>query len=241
MSRHRAFMHRSKVKKYGLGSKSSRTIVPYIPRFKGRVIPGYTRREGNYGRYSRPNGELKFWDVNKGITATSVTGTIFNNSLNLIPQGVTESNRVGRKCVIKGLYMKMILRQPATVTASNCSDATRMVIYLDKQCNGTAAIVANLLNGTDILNFRNLTNSGRFRFLCDKTWQTSSQSGNGSSTGEYALYRSINIPNLNIPIEFDSTTGALTEIRSNNIGVMVISESAETVVQYGVRLRFSDG
>ena len=45
----------------------------------------------------------------------------------------------------------------------------------------------------------------------------------------------------NMPIEYDSTTGAITEIRSNNIGVLLLSRNGVCTFGSKFRVRFSDG
>ncbi len=216
------------------------------------VVPGFTRRTGFYGRFgpagtrgSAP-GELKFFDTTKAFTASSATGVILNNSLNLIPQGVTESERVGRKCTIRGLYIKGIMKLLNAGTAATVSETYRLIVYLDKQANGAAATVTDILESADVNSFRNLANSQRFVILSDQVDNISATAGAGNGTTDNfaEVQKAIGCakPKLNVPIEFSSTTGALTEIKSNNIGVLIIGETGtNTNIEYIARVRFSDG
>jgi len=228
----------------GIQAISRQALQRKVAAFKRRVgTPGITRTGGYYGRFAGRNAEKKFFDGTLGSTACAAAGTILNASLNLIPQGVTESTRVGRKCVVKNLNMKGHVILPATTTAASTSDIVRVIVYLDKQCNGATAGVTDILEATDIESFRNLANSQRFVVMYDKT-KTINLSGCGLAATDTWAERVIPFKfskACNIPLEFDSTTGAITEIRSNNIGVLGISESGLVAIQYRWRMRFSDG
>jgi len=207
------------------------------------VVPGYTRTGGNYGRYAGRGAELKYFDtVNSWLIDQTgeVPGT---GQLCLIPQGVTESTRVGRKCVIKSIQGKYTWAfLPAAATAA----ATTGFLYLvlDKQCNGAAAAVTDVFTGVNVSSApRNLSNSSRFVIL--KKWQfkLSSQAGVSGAYNKdcksFQFYKK-----CNIPIEYSSTTGAIAEIRSNNIFFIsgTDGQSDDTINCDGVtRVRFSDG
>ncbi len=216
--------------------------IPIIPA-RNR---GYTRISGNYGRYAPAGGEMKFFDTARASHVPATAGTISNLSLNLIPQGVTESTRVGRKCTVKALYIHGNFFLPSTSAPGDTTDRVRFVVYLDKQANGaTATVATNGILETAVINsFRDLTNTGRFRILSDKMYTFNCTAGARDGTNDqfaemiksYSCY----MPKLNIPLEFSSTTGAIAEIRSNNISVLCISQDAKVTVTYTARIRFSD-
>ncbi len=209
------------------------------------VVPGYTRRSGYYGRYARTSGELKFHDVDLDDAVVAATGGI-TASVNLIPQGVTEKTRVGRKCVIKSMMMRYEWFLPGQTGSGNTAEVCRMIIFLDKQANGaTASIATNgVLESADFQSFNDLANSGRFRILCDRVISLNSSAGGGNGTTEdYGIVKKSGsfYKKMNIPLEFSATTGAITEIRSNNIGVILICEGGLAGFSSKIRLRFSDG
>ena len=59
--------------------------------------------------------------------------------------------------------------QIASTNSSAASNLVRIIVYLDRQCNGAAAGVTDLLESASYLSFRNLANQSRFKFLYDKT------------------------------------------------------------------------
>ncbi len=240
--------------------KRKRVVVSAAPYF-ARAPAGTTRKKrkftlgadrvgGYYGRYAGgPNaraGERKFHDLDLDDNIIASTGTV-TDSLNKIAQGVTESQRIGRKCTIKSILWSYDTKLPESdaVATFSAPDAVRMIMFLDKQCNGATAAVLDILENADFHSFRNLANSSRFVVLMDKrfviNYHNGASDGNGVvSQAQEIMYGSFH-KNCDIPIEFDSTTGAITEIRSNNIGVLLISVNGTPVFKSKLRLRFSDG
>lgn len=219
--------------RFGFTSKSKRLFVP-----------GYSRTGGSYGRYSGANPEMKFFDGTDGATTLSA-GAITNATLLTIPEGNGESERIGRKLTVKKLFFKGVLLLPSTSQKVSTSDQVRMIVYLDKQCNGATATVANILEEADVNSFRNLEETDRFHILADRQWSLSCQSGSWDGTddqfGEVVRHFSMNF-NLNREIIYDSTasTGVIATIRSNNLGVLVISGSGLATMTYKWRVRYSD-
>lgn len=210
---------------------------------------GFVRQAGYYarfqGRRAKETGELKFFDLDFD-DAIVVSGGEIQDSLNKIPQGVTEKTRVGRKCTVKKIALRYnwTLPEQENVGTPTAGDVLRIIIYVDKQCNGATAAVTDILESADYQSYNNLANSGRFRTLMDHTIYTHYDSlgsdaaavwGMCEVTGGGDFYKDVTIP-----IEFDAATGAITEIRSNNIGMMYISKQGIIGVEAKIRIRFSD-
>jgi len=207
---------------------------------KGKVFvsKGYTIR----GRRAISNGELKFHDVDLDDATISATGTV-TASINLIPQGVTEITRVGRKCTITSIGWRYHVELAAISTVGG-SDTARVIMFLDKQANGATAAVTDVLESADFQSFNNLSNSGRFRTIMDQTVTLNrlASAGDGTANDSAPVRQSGTLfKQCQIPLEFSAGTGAITEIRSNNIGVLLISDAAVTSFESKIRLRFSDG
>jgi len=218
---------------------------------KGRIAGGYTRRVGYYGRYNRkkngcgPGGELKFFDVTVDDAVIASGGFIHPTVVN-IPQGITESTRVGRKICVTNInwHFRAALVGITAATSPPNGDIVRVVIYLDKQCNGAAAGVADILENTHFQSFNNLVNKGRFRILMDRTYDLNYLAGSGITSSQDYCAVQINdsfFKRCSIPVEYSATTGAITEIRSNNIGIMLITEQGKANFESVVRIRYADG
>ncbi len=213
-------------------------------RFRGRFVKGYDRTGGFYGRF-RQNGELKFHDVDLDDAVVDSAGAI-TASVCLIPQGVTEKTRVGRKCTIRSINWDYEIDLPEKVAQATppVPEHFRIIMYLDKQANGATATVTGILESADYQSFNNLANSSRFYTLMDRrfTMQYTAAIGiTASSDWPQQLRRGSFYKRCNIPLEFDSTMGVITEIRSNNIGVLLITRGGVGGFASKIRLRFSDG
>lgn len=209
--------------------------------------PGVDRTGGYYGRYSGRGSELKFHDVTVADTTIIVTGQIQNaGTVNVIPQGVTESQRVGRKCTIKSIAwnIQVVLPEQDAGATPLDGDILRIILYLDKQCNGATATVTDILETAEWHSHYNLANQNRFRFLMDKSIAINyaSMASDGAGVVSQATVKKYVsfFKSCNIPIEFSSTTGAIGEIRSNNLGVLLITDTDNAQLGSRMRLRFSD-
>ncbi len=186
--------------------------------------------------------ELKFFDLDLDDALVASAGGI-TDSINKIPQGVTEITRVGRKCTIRQINWRFDLQLPTQTAASAGSDTIRVLMYLDKQANGATASITDILETADFQSFNNLSNKNRFRTLMDRTYAINAEAGGGDGTTEDYAATTITdsfYKKVNLPIEFNSTAGAITEISSNNIGVLLISRSGLVNFTSKIRLRFSD-
>jgi len=203
---------------------------------------GYVRTSGYYGRFSGPGAELKFFDTTNSFTFDATGEVPATGQLNLIPQGVTESTRVGRKCILKSIQMRGIITFAPAAAAAAASTAY-LYLVLDKQANGAAAGIQDVFTSTNLASaFHNLANSQRFVVLKKMKYTMAPSAGvttaYNNSTRAYDLYKK-----CNIPLEFSSTTGAITEIRSNNVFLLAGTDgqSDDTISCVGVtRIRFSD-
>ncbi len=212
--------------------------APRRPRIP--VVSGFTRRSGFFG--INRSGELKFFDIDVDDGVVSVTGDIID-SVNELAQGTQEQQRIGRNCVITNIGWRFRVSLPSSTAKNLTSDVVRVIMYLDKQCNGATATVTGILESANYQSFNNLSNKSRFRTLSDMTYDLVARSGAGNGTandfGEDVISGSF-FKKVNIPLEFDGTTGAITEIRSNNIGILFISQGGVASFDSKLRLRFSD-
>ncbi len=186
--------------------------------------------------------ELKFHDVDIDDTVIA-TGAIIQAAVNLIAQGVGESQRVGRKVTVRQIGWKWQIKLAGATSKANTSDVVRVMMVLDKQANLALPAVLDILETSSFLSFNNLSNKKRFRTLMDRTYTLKADAGGGDGTtedyGEDVIYDSFH-KRVNIPIEFNAAAGAITEITSNNIVILLASENGTSAFLSKVRLRFSD-
>ncbi len=223
-----------------------RWMPDYQPAYKkARVVPGYTRTGGYFGRFKGSDRERKFHDVDVDDAVIAAGGNIAIGSCNVIAQGVTEVQRVGRQIHIKKIQWRWEIVLPATATAADTCDIVRIVLYWDRQTNGAAAGVTDILDTNDFQSFNNLAHRQRFKILYDKTVTLVAVAGSGigaDNTRSYGCNLKLGsfFKNVNIPIEFDASTGAITEQVTNNLGVMLVSSAGLCAFNSKMRLRFTD-
>ena len=201
---------------------------------------------GLRGRFSGADApELKFFDTDVNFTVDATPEVPATGQLCLIPQGVTESTRVGRKCCIKSIQINGLLQQtPAAATSS--ASLISIVMVQDTQANGAAAAPADVydIGGTVLpVSVRNIENSSRFKIL--KRWDVVLSSSAGVSAAYNNVLRKWDFyTKCTIPLEFSSTTGAIGELKTNNVFLLagsngVAADDTVTVLAK-CRLRYSD-
>lgn len=216
---------------------------------RARGVAGFQRTTGFYGRFA-PSvrgdaAELKFHDLDISVDPPAVAGVIAEDSCNTIVQGTTEKQRIGRKLIVKSIGWRMRMVAKSQSSAASTSDVMRVILYLDRQANGAAATVTGILESANFQSFNNLANKQRFRTLMDREYALNNLAGGGDGTtedyGEAVTIDSF-FKKCNIAIEYDdsSTDGAITSVRSNNIGVLIITQDAKSSFTSKMRLRFSD-
>ncbi len=214
---------------------------------------GYLRRSGFYGRYNKPAMikrlsnlagavERKHLDTTVGSTAIVQAGTIFG-SLNLIAQNASETGRIGRKVVMTEIGIRGIIHMPSASSMTVNGDQVRLMVVLDKQCNGAVFTVDDVLEPATWEGFNNLENTNRFVTLAklDISMNALAGMGNGTTNVTTEQHKPFFFwIKRRIPIQFDGATGAITEIRSNNVAILAVSAMADTTVtlSYVARIRF---
>ncbi len=237
-----------KRKRYSTAATSLAVIRPYRTPYKKRrtFVAGRDRVGGFYGRYAGRGAELKFLDTTVNDAIVAATGGITDTVL-VIPQGVTESERVGRKCMLRQIHWRyqVSLAERDAVADPVAGDSLRIILYQDKQCNGATAAIGDVLATASVRSFRDLANTGRFNILMDKihniNYMTLASDGAGVVSQAEHVQNYTYTKLCNLPIEYSSTTGAIGEIKSNNIGILLISSSGVVRFDSTLRIRFSDG
>lgn len=220
---------------------------------------GYDRTGGFYGRFregGRSVPEKKFLD---GVSVSAFVLTdqwqLFDDGTGVshfpeIAQGSGAQNRVGRECVVTNINFRgfMLLNSEVTLVDNNnhSNDIVKLAVILDKQCNGAVALASEVWAGTgsqDINSFRNLSFASRFAVLWEKTYVISAPVG-GDGTDHYIGGKILPFSfalRVNIPMVYSGTTGAITEIQSNNFFMMAVSAdtgAAGLNIRGRMRLRF---
>lgn len=182
----------------------------------------------------------------------NAAGSITSQTLVAIPEGTGESERVGRQVQCTSLNIRGYIKIE-TFNYVPASFFLRFIVYVDKQANGAAATPAELIDtnpaGFYINNLRNLEQTDRFIILKDKLIRTDPTSGlyntnlfTNVPTEQFVPFK-CNLSLNDMPIQYSGTAGGLSDIRSNNIGIMCISSDPASNglrVRYTARVRYKD-
>lgn len=197
-----------------------------------------------FKRVQASSAELKFKDTTKAQTALASAGTIFNDTLIGMVEGNTDSTRIGNRITAKSVMLRGTAKMAATAAATDTSQTVRIIVYLDRQANGATAAVGDILASADYRSFNNLDNSDRFRTLAEEVIDMhlsgATPSGAAYTYGETSKSFFLKAK-LNLDIKYKGNAGSVADLASNNIGVLVISETdAIGTVGYIARVRYTD-
>ncbi len=219
-------------------------------RLRGRGATAMTIQKLRMATNVRTGGfnniEFKFLDTVKAATAMASAGTVLDPTLLAIPQGAGESSRLGRKITVTKIDIRAVFKI-FTNAITGGSAPVRFIVYQDKQTNKAAAAVSDLLvqAGAITVNaFRNLQNKDRFRVIFDDFFKMDVTAATITAADVIATQEQSEVKyyskKVNIPIEFTSSTPDVTDLTSNNIGVIGISEAGNVSVIYSARIRYTD-
>jgi len=230
------------------------TLYPALP--ARNIVPGYTRAAGLYRFAQR---ELKWLDRPTSplggvpeVIGTCCTGSNglanakFDGGLNVdLPQGTSANDRVGLSICIRSIEIRLLVYK---ANADVAVDNFHLFVMLDTQCNGQWPIYSDVFQnqinspgmGTDLFN---LTNGSRFRILHHFDIPADSN-GSDDSVGpgffmNVAIQRSVVLA-CEIPIVYNGPTGAINEIRSNNLFFIYGTLYNSVGLEAACRIRFTD-
>lgn len=236
----------------GGGAPTKKMSVKKVPQY----LKGFARIGGLYRK--KPSEEVKFLDGNLPSQTIGGAGTDIivqptlpgvgpNTTLLQIPQGTGMSQRIGKRVTLKSIDMKIYVENATTAGAVASQFAWALV--LDKQCNGSlpnnSAVFAGpgTTSGSHKLALcrPEMENSLRFRIL-KRGVVSFPNPGNGAS-GDQKFPKLIQFhKKLNLTLDYNGTTGDLSELRSNNLILWVgVTQTTHAVTMYAsYRLRYED-
>jgi len=219
-----------------------------------KVVPGYTRTAGAYARSLPCGPEKKFLDnvfqdrLVKGTAGTFTGASLaFSPGFLAIQRNTSDIGRIGNQVCVKNFNFRGTL-QCTTVAGNPNPQRARIIFFWDLQANGAAANAGNMLEGplltTEVDTFRNLDEVARFKVIKDKTFIMNPKAMSGA-TPVNSCGQSFTVKvswKGDMPVHYSADTGAIGEMRSENLSYFVWSDSIDDVwVLNGVgRVKFTD-
>lgn len=206
-------MNKRKISSSGLGAPFKK------PRQRaGAAMYNTFQRGGAFRGLARTGGRLptsihELKDITTKSSAVIQLATTGSSTLiNAIPQDSTASGRVGRRVVMKSLLLRFAGSMAAT--SAGASPIRIMVVY-DSQTNATAAPLTDVVLTDDITSPMNLSNSRRFKILCDDLIPC-------LGTGGPQAFAWTKYIKMNHGVEFNAgTTAVIGAIQTGSLAVYV--------------------
>lgn len=224
-------------------NKYKYAVKGYAPHFKSQAIPA---AQMAVKALSLATQVAKSINVEKKYSETSFTGSIGGvgapkiQLLNGIAQGDGGTTRDGDQVKFTDLGVRLWLKNTQAF-----SDVYRVMIVLDKQADGTAPTIAEVLENAGVLNFNNMDNKMRFSVLKDELFYLSP---NGD-TGEMKLLKMyLDLTkkykkSKGLRTRYSDTGAAVTDIASNSLWLIIFNRSGTangSDVEYKTRIRYVD-
>nr|WAE42769.1 MAG: capsid protein [Cressdnaviricota sp.] len=156
-------------------------------------------------------------------------GDVLDCSLNKVLQGTTKNERVGNKFRIHAIRGKLTFFIPAASTIGG--DIVRMIIFQDKQCNGVASTVADVLEWANINSFQAMDYVDQIKILFDETHEMNPDTSTVAGKNSIQYFKECHFSlKLNAEIHYNAILAALGGIISNNFNMLLISRNGTTVL-----------
>lgn len=170
--------------------------------------------------------------LNTGSQLIQKTGYVFATFNNMPGLNSGQGSRTGNKCTVTNLNAQgEFTVVPASGQPDSTDAAVRMIWFIDHECNGIAATLADILQplcsddaqsaaSFNMFSYRNYNIANRFTILKDKTYNVSCRTAEGRYQVPWKFSR-----RLNTEIRYIDDSANLTAIKGNNIGVLFITNS----------------
>lgn len=207
------------------------------PKPKKKTVP--TKRTSLLYQPNTVTARAESKEINNALpnAVGVVNSTTFSavRLLNPTMQGVTAATRLGRKITMTSLLVKMsIALAPTSTGGSPC----RVLIVYDKQTNGAAPAITDVLLANDFHSPQNLNNTDRFTVILDKITDPVSVSNNASISHNFYKQFQLEL------VTKDTSAGDVTDIITGGIFAFTAQNSAVLVVTPAIisftRIRFFD-
>lgn len=185
--------------------------------------------------------EKKTIDVD--VTTMEAYSTAQFTLLNGSATGTDFTDRIGRKIIMKSLYLRCSL-EPAD--NSNLANSTvRVFVVYDMQTNGAIPAITDILKSAHPLAQLNLNNRDRFKILYDKLWTPGAVSNTATQSFAYGpLVTSFKKwKKLNLETIYGGTTAAVASIQTGSLYLVTLGTLGTgngDILGFSSRVRFID-
>lgn len=162
--------------------------------------------------------ERKYVDT---ILAMTVTGSTTGVLLNGVAEGSDNTNRIGRKTLIKSVSIKgqFAISQTdlGSVAFPENGDTVKVAIVLDTQPNGALAAITDVWTTGGPFAHRNLDNIERFQVLQEDIYSVGLTGPNAVAHQRYSK--------VDIPVRYTGTAAAIANITTGSLIMFVLDNN----------------
>lgn len=258
------------LKRFNIKRRPQKTFT--IPRFHATLgfknaISALRSRQRLTARLQSRRPEIKSLDIPRTITDVAIPANATVVPLNLIQEGSSFYNRIGRKINMKSLHIRGYLAyKNEAINVYIWNDVVRMLIIYDSQTNGALPAVTTVIQQYDQagavtnpgLGGLNLNNRDRYRILADHhlyvtdTNMAAATGGKVSSTpgtpdqvtSTMFVNRFIKLKNLVTQYQASSNPSVIGDISTGSLYMILISDDPNNdnlrELIWTARLRYED-
>lgn len=202
---------------------------------------GYFRLGSSLSRRVLKTQERNFVDTTLSSLAVDTTGSV--TLINVIPQGVTVNQRIGKKALLKSVQIRGSFTPNSVANINKCA---LMLVY-DSQSNGAAIpAVTDILTAATSNVFTNNDNTHRFTILrrYDCLLQSSITVGVGVSELPSAIVEDFIKLDKEIEWNISAATGVQATIQKGALYVVTVGSNtagtAAAIFSGNTRVRFTE-
>lgn len=219
-------------------SRQRALLATASARTKSRKMSSLTARSKAVGGWASPSSgpEKKFIDVSSPSTPSTALPTFSSGVLlNGLATGTSASDRIGRKIIMKSIFLRYAYQLQSTTTGGS---PLRILVVYDKQANGAAPAITDILLTDNFSSNNNLSNRDRFVTLMDHMTDVVSVGNNYSVQG--TVSRALNLET----VYNDLLTNGITAIASGSIYCFIAQTggalTAAPALTGRFRIRYTD-
>jgi len=227
-----------------MASKRSRKMKRSSRRTKARKGTRGTMR--SFSALAPPRYEKKFLDTNlSAALGEFATGGVVQATYCVMASGAGNGQRIGNRITVTNINAHLNIMSGISNSNPGMNNTiVRVILGIDKQANGAAPDVGDVLQTASPYSFRNMYTLNRFVILKDKLLALNPQASDASYTGQHSRVLKFSWKGQ-LPVLYSDTTASIGVIESNNIFMLVIADRAATAAQldgaFGtVRIKYTD-
>lgn len=212
---------------------------------KRRAVPGKMR---SFSALAPPRYEKKFIDtaLNAAMKEFNMAGVVQNDFV-VMASGSENGKRIGSQITVTNINAHLDLITGTSPTNPGLDNTcVRVILGIDKQANGAATAVGDVLQSASPYAFRNMYTLNRFIILKDKLFDINPTvyTTTGPNVAQNGRVLKFSWKGQ-LPILYSGATASITEIKSNNIFLLVIADRTATPLQTDgalgiVRVKYTD-